>query len=89
MCARITRRAWRSSSASASQLVKEPLLEAAVYNFNVLSMAGTGIIISAVLAGLMMGYSFRQLVKEYWETIKLVRFSLMTICAMFAVGYLT
>jgi lactate permease len=27
--------------------------------------------------------------KEYWETIKLVRFSLMTICAMFAVGYLT
>jgi lactate permease len=70
-------------------VVKEPVLEAAVYNFNVLSMAGTGIIVSAILAGFLMGYSVRQLVKEYWETIKLVRFSLMTICAMFAVGYLT
>ncbi len=70
-------------------VVKEPALEAAVYNFNVLSMAGTGIMISAVIAGLLMGYSFRQLLKEYWATIKLVRFSLMTICAMFAVGYLT
>ena len=70
-------------------VVKEPVLEAAVYNFNVLSMAGTGIFVAAVLAGLVMGYSFRQLLKEYWETIKLVRFSLMTICAMFAVGYLT
>jgi lactate permease len=70
-------------------VVKEPVLEAAVYNFNVLSMAGTGIIVAAILAGLLMGYSFRQLIREYWETIKLVRFSLMTICAMFAVGYLT
>ncbi len=70
-------------------VVKEPVLEAAVYNFNVLSMAGTGIFVSAILAGFLMGYSFRQLLKEYWETIKLVRFSLMTICAMFAVGYLT
>jgi lactate permease len=70
-------------------VVKAPALEAAVYNFNILSMAGTGILIAAVIAGLMMGYSFRRLVKEYWETIKLVRFSLMTICAMFAVGYLT
>jgi lactate permease len=70
-------------------VVKAPAIEAAVYNFNILSMAGTGILIAAVIAGLMMGYSFRRLLKEYWETIKLVRFSLMTICAMFAVGYLT
>ncbi len=70
-------------------VVKAPTIEAAVFNFNVLSMAGTGIFVAAILAGLMMGYSFRQLLKEYWETIKLVKFSLMTICAMFAVGYLT
>jgi lactate permease len=70
-------------------VVKAPAVEAAVYNFNVLSMAGTGILVASVIAGLMMGYSFRRLLKEYWETIKLVRFSLMTICAMFAVGYLT
>ena len=70
-------------------VVKAPLAEAAVFNFNVLSMAGTGIFVAAILAGLLMGYSFRQLLKQYWETIKLVRYSLMTICAMFAVGYLT
>ena len=70
-------------------VVKAPVAEAAVFNFNVLSMAGTGIFVAAILAGLLMGYSFRQLLKQYWETIKLVRYSLMTICAMFAVGYLT
>jgi lactate permease len=70
-------------------VVKAPTVEAAVFNFNVLSMAGTGIFVASVIAGLLMGYTFRNLLKQYWETIKLVRFSLMTICAMFAVGYLT
>jgi lactate permease len=70
-------------------VVKAPVAEAAVFNFNVLSMAGTGIFVAAIIAGLVMGYSFRRLLKEYWETIKLVRFSLLTICAMFGIGYLT
>jgi lactate permease len=70
-------------------VVHTPALEAAVFNFNVLSMAGTGIIVSAIVAGLMMGYSFKRLCIEYWETIKLVRYSLLTICAMFGIGYLT
>ncbi len=70
-------------------VVKAPIAEAAVFNFNVLSMAGTGIFVAAIIAGLVMGYSFRRLLKEYWETIKLVRFSLLTICAMFGIGYLT
>jgi lactate permease len=70
-------------------VVSKPLPEAAVFSFNVLSMAGTGILVSAVTAGLMMGYSIPRMVREYWETIKLVRYSLLTICAMFGVGYLT
>ena len=70
-------------------VAKLPLVEAAVFNFNVLSMAGTGIFISALLAGVLMGYSLRQLASQYWATIKLVRYSLLTICAMFGVGYLT
>ena len=70
-------------------VAKLPLVEAAVFNFNVLSMAGTGIFISALIAGLLMGYSLRQLASQYWATIKLVRYSLLTICAMFGVGYLT
>ena len=70
-------------------VVSKPLPEAAIFSFNVLSMAGTGILVSAVTAGLMMGYSIPRMVREYWETIKLVRYSLLTICAMFGVGYLT
>ena len=70
-------------------VAKSPLVEAAIFNFNVLSMAGTGIFIAALLAGLLMGYSPSQLGRQYWATIKLVRYSLLTICAMFGVGYLT
>ncbi len=70
-------------------VAKEPFLEGAVFNFNILSMAGTGIFVSALVAGLIMGYSFKRLLQEYWQTIKLVRYSLLTICAMFGVGYLT
>lgn len=70
-------------------VVPQQVAEAAVFNFNVLSMAGTGILVAAVLGGLLMGYSLPRLLKEYWNTIKLVRFSLLTICAMFGVGYLT
>lgn len=70
-------------------VVSKPSAESAVFNFNVLSMAGTGILASAITAGLVMGYSIPRMLKEYWETIKLVRYSLLTICAMFGVGYLT
>ncbi|UIF85258.1 L-lactate permease [Cupriavidus sp. UYPR2.512] len=70
-------------------VVPKDVIEGAVFNFNVLSMAGTGIFVSAIAGGLLMGYSVPRLIKEYWETIKLVRYSLLTICAMFGVGYLT
>ncbi|SDO60380.1 lactate permease [Ralstonia sp. 25mfcol4.1] len=70
-------------------VVPKEIAEGAVFNFNVLSMAGTGILVSAVVGGLLMGYSIPRLFKEYWETIKLVRYSLLTICAMFGIGYLT
>ena len=70
-------------------VVPKEIAEGAVFSFNVLSMAGTGILVSAVVGGLLMGYSVPRLLKEYWETIKLVRYSLLTICAMFGIGYLT
>jgi lactate permease len=70
-------------------VVSTPAPEAAVFVFNVLSMAGTGIMISALVAGLVMGYSIPRMLREYWETIKVVRYSLLTICAMFGIGYLT
>ena len=88
--------AWKYAVPGLDQMVmkmppvaKTPLAEAAVFNFNVLSMAGTGILVSALVAGLLMGYPVRRLLREYWETIKTVRYSLLTICAMFGIGYLT
>ena len=70
-------------------VVAAAIPESAVYSFNVLSMAGTGILVASVIGGILMGYSLPRLLREYWQTIKLVRYSLLTICAMFGVGYLT
>ncbi|MHA6892474.1 L-lactate permease [Ralstonia pseudosolanacearum] len=70
-------------------VVPKVTAEAAVFTFNVLSMAGTGILASAIVGGLLMGYSVPRMVREYWNTIKLTRYSLLTICAMFGIGYLT
>jgi lactate permease len=63
--------------------------EAAVFNFNWLSATGSGIFIASLIAGLGMGYSFTGLARIYWQTLKLVRFSLLTISAMLAIGFTT
>jgi lactate permease len=63
--------------------------EGAVFNFNWLSATGTGIFIASIIAGLAMGYSVKGLLRVYSQTIKLVRFSLLTISAMLAIGFTT
>jgi lactate permease len=63
--------------------------EAAVFNLNWLSATGSGILAAALIAGLVMGYRPRELARAYWSTLKLVRFSLLTIAAMLAIGYTT
>ena len=63
--------------------------EAAIYNLNWLSATGTGIFLSAMVAGLAMKYSFSGLLRIYGHTIWKVRYSLITISAMLALGYLT
>ncbi|HWQ39399.1 MAG TPA: L-lactate permease [Burkholderiales bacterium] len=63
--------------------------EKAVYSLNWLSATGSGILLAAILAGLFMRYSFAELLVKYWHTIKLVRFSLLTIAAMLALGFTT
>jgi len=63
--------------------------EKAIFTFNWLSATGSGILAAAVLAGLVMGYSLREMVKAYWQTLVRVRFSLITIAAMLALGYVT
>jgi len=63
--------------------------EPAIYAFNYLSATGSGILVAALIAGLVMSYRPAELVRAYWSTIKLVRLSLLTIAAMLALGFTT
>ena len=70
-------------------VVAKPTKEGAVYGFTLLSATGTGILVSAIVAGLVMKYNPVTLVKEWGRTIWLVKFSLITIALMLALGTLT
>lgn len=63
--------------------------EEAIYKLNWLSATGTGILLAAILAGFVMGFSPAKLALTFWETLVRVRFSLVTIAAMLAIGYVT
>jgi len=63
--------------------------EAAVFNFNFLSAAGSAILIAAIISGFVMRYSFIGMLRVYWQTLRLVRLSLLTIAAMMAIGFTT
>jgi lactate permease len=70
-------------------VVAKPTPEPAVYNLNWLSATGSGILVAALVAGFVMGYRPRELGRAYWDTLKLVRHSLLTIAAMLALGFTT
>lgn len=70
-------------------IVPKPTAEAALFNFNWLSATGSGILLASIIAGLVMGFSIPGLLRVYWKTLKLVRFSLLTIAAMLAIGFTT
>ncbi len=70
-------------------VVAKPATEGAIFTFNWLSATGSGIFLASIIAGLAMKYSVRELLSVYWKTVKLVRFSLITIAAMMAIGFTT
>jgi len=70
-------------------VVAKPTPEAAVYTLNWLSATGTGILIAAIISGIVMGVGMGRIVQTYGRTLRLVRFSLLTIAAMLALGYTT
>lgn len=70
-------------------VVATPTAEAAIYNFNLLSMTGTGILLAAVISSVLMKCSVRDFFREYFATLVVVRWSLLTIAAMLALGYVT
>ncbi len=70
-------------------VVAKPAAEGAVFAFTFLSYTGTGILIASIIAGLIMKFSPLRLIKAYGETLWVVRYSLLTIMAMLAIGTLT
>jgi lactate permease len=68
-------------------VVSQPAAEGAVFAFNWLSFTGTGILISAGLSALIMGFRLREMAAAWWRTVKRVRYSLLTVAAMLALGY--
>jgi lactate permease len=70
-------------------VVAAPSKEAAVFTFTYLSFTGTGMLIAAIISGFIMGFSPAGLVRAYGQTIWVVRYSLITISAMLAIGTLT
>lgn len=63
--------------------------EAAEFKLNLFSATGTGILAAALVAGFAMGFSPAAMARAYLRTIWRVRFSLLTIAAMLALGNVT
>jgi lactate permease len=70
-------------------VVSKPTKEGAVYVLGLLSATGTGILLSAVIGALVMKYRPTEIVRTFFRTIWLVRYSLLTIVLMLGLGTLT
>jgi len=70
-------------------VVAAPAKEGAVFVLNWLSATGSGIFFASIVAGLIMGISIPKLIGYYGKTLMKVRFSLLTISAMMAIGFMT
>jgi lactate permease len=70
-------------------VVTEAKAEPAVFVVNWLSATGTSLLLAAILSGLLLGQSPAGLVRVFGRTLHRVRFSLLTIAAMLALGYTT
>jgi lactate permease len=69
--------------------VSTPFTEAAVWKWGIVSATGTGILIAAVISGFVMGFKPKEMLKTWSETFGIMKFSLLTIVAMLALGYTT
>ena len=70
-------------------VVPQPKADAAIYSFNLLSASGTAILLAGLLSGLVLGAKPLEIAATYGRALKAVIPSLLTIAAMFALGYLT
>ncbi len=70
-------------------VVARPTAEAAIFNLNWLAATGTGILAAALLAGFLMGLGPKSLATMFVKTVFSIRFAVVTIAAMLALGFVT
>ena len=70
-------------------VVLKPTIEAAEFKLNWVTATGTGIFVAAVLSGLLMGLGPKALLQTFLATLFTIRFTVLTIAAMLALGFIT
>ncbi len=70
-------------------VVASPHAESAIYTFNALSATGTGILLAGLLSGFLLGYGPISIARIYMRSLYQVRYSLLTIAGMLAIGFVT
>lgn len=70
-------------------IVSEPAPESAVFKFNWLSATGTAIFLAGIIDGLALGFNPKEIFKFFTDSVRDVKFSLLTICGMMSLGFIT
>jgi lactate permease len=70
-------------------VAKKATVEDAKYVFNILSATGTSLMLTGIVSGLALKMKVGDLFKTYAHTLWRIRFSLVTIAAMLALGFVT
>jgi lactate permease len=70
-------------------VVEKPTVEAATFKFDWLAATGTGLLLSGILSGLFLGLAPDRLAVLFAGTVWRVKYSLLTIAAMLALGFTT
>jgi len=73
----------------APPLAPKPSPEAATYSFNLLSATGTALLLTGIISGLLLGIKPGRLLGIFLNTVNRVKYSLLTIAAMLALGFTT
>ena len=66
-----------------------PTPESAIFQLNWLSATGTALLLAGIVSGLLLGLGPAQLARIFVGTLFRVRWSLLTIAAMLALGFMT
>lgn len=72
-----------------AEAATDKAVEKAEFKFNILSATGTGIFLAAIVSAFILGYGPLGILQMYAKTFWMVRYSLLTIAAMLALGYVT